>query len=260
MTDIEKQPKSPSALVSFLINVLIPVCMLSYMSDGDISLMERPSMRHFWDFGPLWSMFLALALPFCFGLYTVWKLKKFELMSVVGIVSVLLTGTVSLFVVQGDGAIDPSTPWLFGIKEGLIPFSLAMAILVSHRSTSPLLRVFIYTPELFDIKRIETVISEKNAETEYKQLLWSSTLILVLALIISSGINCLLALYFITPILLEPIADQHLLYNQAVGKITWWGFVVIGVPMLIALTIIIIRLMRNLTRITQLPQEKLMIK
>ena len=250
----------PSALVSFLINVLVPVCLLSYMSDGDISLWERPEERNFWDLGPLWSLVVALSLPFVYGFYTLIRIRKVELMTAVGVISVLLTGTVSFFVIKEGGAIEPSTPWLFGLKEALIPLTLAGAILVSHRSVTPLLRVFIYTPELFDIRLIEKKIGVLEQESAYQRLLWTSTLILVLALVLSAVLNFFLSVHFIEPILDEPLAQQQVLYNQAVGKITGWGFLVIGLPMLIAMGIIIMRLIRSLMRLTGLSQEKLMLR
>lgn len=253
--------QSQSALTSFVVNIILPVMILSYMSEGSLSLSVRPANRDLWDLGPLWSMVLALILPFGYGFYALIKQKKFELMSAVGLVSVILTGTVTCFVVQTNGnGIQNSTPWLFGLKEAFIPLSLSMAILLSHRTATPLLRTFIYTPEIFNIPKIEGAIVSNNEQINYSNLLWYSTLTLTSALILSSIGNFFLSLHYLDPILLKPVNTQHLEYNHAVGKITWWGFLIIGVPMMGALLYIIIRLVRQLKKLTGLTQDDIMVR
>lgn len=252
-------PQSQSALTSFLVNIIIPVLILSYTSEGNLDITIRPANRDLWDLGPLWAMFLALVLPFGYGVYALIKQKKIELMSAVGLLSVILTGTVSCYVVVSNGGgIENSTPWLFGLKEALIPLSLALAVLLSHNTQTPLLRTFIYTPEIFNIQRIEGAIVHNNEQDNYKDLLWYSTLILTASLFLSSVGNFFLSLHYLDPILQKPHALQHIEYNQAVGKITWWGFLIIGVPMMIALLCIIARLVCRLKELTGLPQDDIM--
>ena len=76
-------------------------------------------------------------------------------MSGVGMAGVLLTGVISIFVIGPEGRIHSATPWLFAGKEALIPLILAAAVVVSRSTGTPLLNMFIYTPELFDVRRIE---------------------------------------------------------------------------------------------------------
>ncbi len=254
----ESDKQSQSGLTSFIVNVLLPVFILSYMSEGGYNILDRAPGRDIWDLGPVYSMVAALMLPFFYGLYALIKQRRFELMSAVGLVSVVLTGTVSFFVIAPDGTLNSSAPWLFGIKEALIPLSLSLSILLSHRTNSPLLKTFIYTPELFNIKRIERAIEDNRQQSGYDSLLWCSTLILTGALFVSSLGNFFLALHFLDPILLHPGKIQHLEYNLAVGKITWWGFLIIGVPMVAALMWIIVRLVNQLKKLTGLEQDDIM--
>ena len=46
--------------------------------------------------------------------------------------------------------------------------------------------------------------------------------------------------------------EQQVAYNVAIGSITWWGFLIIGVPILVALVFIMTRLIKRLGRLTGL--------
>jgi hypothetical protein len=47
-------------------------------------------------------------------------------------------------------------------------------------------------------------------------------------------------------------------YNQIVSRITWWGFVAIGAPLLIMLFVILTRLLKGLRELTGLDDKDLM--
>ena len=49
------------------------------------------------------------------------------------------------------------------------------------------------------------------------------------------------------------------IYTAKVGKITWWGFVLIGVPMLLFLFLTLRRLIQQLGRLTGLKQEEILL-
>lgn len=253
-----KDPQSQSALTSFILNVLVPVFILNFMSEGAYNILDRSNGRDLWDLGPIWSMVVALILPFAYGLYALIKQRKFELMSAVGLTSVTLTGTLTFFVVTPGGGINPSTPWLFGLKEALIPLSLAIAVLLSHKKKTPLFRTFIYSPSLFDIAKIERAITRNKQESNYNSLLWGSTLILTGALFMSSLGNYLLAHHYLGEVVGQPGITQHVQYNLAVGKITGLAFLIIGVPMVAALLYIVTRLVSQLQKLTGLKEDDIM--
>lgn len=246
--------------MSFILNVLVPVTILSFMSEGAYDITDRSHDRHLWALGPIWSMVLALILPFGYGIYALVKQRKFELMSAVGLISVTLTGTVTFFVINSNGEINPSTPVLFGIKEALIPLSLSIAVLISHRKKSPLLNTFIYSPKLFDIPRIEKAILKNKQEENYNNLLWGATLVLTGSLFASSLLNFFLAQHYLSPISGYPGSEQHLAYNLAVGKITGLTFLIVGVLMIASLIYIITRLVSQLQKLTGLKEDDILPK
>lgn len=248
------------SLQNIFINILIPVIILNCCSDGNIDPFNRMPDQRFWEIGPLWSLIIAISLPVIYGLHSLIKSKRFDLMSGVGIVGVALTGLISLFVISSTGEIKQATPWLFACKEALVPLILATAVLVSRSTSSPLLNTFLYTPELFDIPRIEQSVKNKNVEHDYKGTLNHASWILAGALILSSVANFFLSLWFMNDVLTLPISEQQVAYNVAIGKITWWGFLVIGVPLMVALLFTISLIIKKIEQLTGLPKNQILLR
>ena len=166
---MDKTPnKSQSSLLGIFINILLPVLILDYCSAGPANPLERPEGENFWHIGPVWALVIALSLPLVYGIRSLVVSRKFDLMSVVGMAGVLLTGVISIFVIGPEGRIHSATPWLFAGKEALIPLILAAAVVVSRSAGTPLLNMFIYTPELFDVRRIEQTVAANGEEAVAK--------------------------------------------------------------------------------------------
>jgi len=146
---------------------------------------------------------------------------------------------------------------LFGIKEAVQPLVLGSLLLITHKMSSPLFNVFVYNDTIFDLPQIEAAIAERGAETDYKKLLWKATLLFFGAFLISSVLNMGLAFYFLGD--LDPLStDWKELYNNDVAKITGWGFVVIGVPILVVGGCILWYLVTGLKRLTGLETEDIL--
>lgn len=243
-----KRPDQEHPLANILINVLIPVLSLSFLSkDGG-----KP-----WHLGPSMAMAVALALPVGYGVWFFVKTRKMNFFSVLGLGSVLLTGGLTLYLWNQDGTVKPNADVLFGLKEASIPFVLGLAILGSHWSATPLLRVFLYSDSIFDVKRIEDKVEETDTSTDYRRILLQATILFAASFLISTVLNFLLALYFLGDIDLgAPDAREQ--YNMGVAKLTGWGFVVISLPVLVFLGFTLFRLVAGLRRITGLSNEELL--
>ena len=248
---MDKTPnKSQSSLLGIFINILLPVLILDYCSAGPANPLERPEGENFWHIGPVWALVIALSLPLVYGIRSL----------VVGMAGVLLTGGISIFVIGPEGRIHSATPWLFAGKEALIPLILAAAVVVSRSAGTPLLNMFIYTPELFDVRRIEQTVAANGEERAYQKLLANSSWILAGTLVASSIGNFFLSLSFMSSVIQQPEAEQQVAYNAAIGSITWWGFLIIGIPILAALVFIMTRLIKRLGRLTGLSRDELLLK
>lgn len=256
MSEVDAQPPKENPLTNILVNVLVPVIALSKLSK-DAALETDPKL---WHIGPIWALVVALALPLGYGVWFLLKHRKLNFFSIVGLASVLLTGGLTLFLWNKDGSVNPSAPLLFGLKEGSISFILGMAVLTSHWTKTPLLNTFLYNNQIFDLKRINRQVEENSNQEPYAKLLFTCTLIFASSFFISTVLNFFVAQYFLSPEKIDYSAvNARELYNQAVGKITWWGFLVIGLPMTAFLVCCMLYLLKGLRRLTGLENDELML-
>ncbi len=247
------QKTSPASqdnpLADIIVNVLIPVMILSKCSKAG---------EKWYQLGPYVAISLALAIPLIYGIWHFIQKKKVNLFSAVGIGNVLLTGIITIYLFSND---DPGTrkmaPYLFGIKEAIQPLILGSLFLLTHHRKSPLFNAFIYNEALFDHSRINKALKDNEKQTEHKQLLWSSTLFFFGSFCISAALNLGLAFYFLHD--LDPAApDWKELYNEDVGSITFWGFAVIGLPLVVITGFILYRLIAGLKALTGLETDKIL--
>lgn len=229
-------------LLNVLLSVLAPVMVLEKCSAQGDAL---------WQLGTTWAMVLALSLPIACGIYSFATSRKVEMLAVFGLLGTLLTGLVTIYAQTGSGeALRPDTPWWYAAKEALIPMLLCGAVLITAKRRDSLLRAFVYSDSLFDIPAIEKAIAERGNGHAYRALLRSANLMLGGSLIVSAAANFALALCFLLPVLDLPTAQQVVEYNYAVGKMTWWGYLIIGIPLMATLVCVIRRLGARLETLT----------
>ena len=238
-----KRKDDENPLLNIFVNVLLPIVALSQLSkSGDKS----------WHIGPEYGMAVAVAFPFIYGVVFFFKNKKFNFYSVLGIISVLLTGFITIHVWNEDGSIKENADLLFAIKEAAIPLMLGAAMLYSHRTKNPLIDVFFLNPDIFDITKIEETAKEKNTYNDYLAFRLKLTWMFASSFLLSSILNFILAMY-----LLKDANDKES-YNLAVGKVMGYGYLVIGIPLMIIMVGCLIYLMKTISRITGLTKEEFM--
>jgi hypothetical protein len=239
----KKQQDHP--LSNIMWNVLIPIVALGFLGkNGD----------KFWHVGPLPGMIIAVSLPLVYGIHHLFKTRKTNFFSILGVVSILLTGGIAIMAYKDNGAVDAQAPQWFALKEAAIPFVFGVTILASHWTKIPLIRVFLYNPEFFDIPSIERCIKQKSAERPYNQLIFSGTLLLAGSFFVSMVMNYFLAMYF-----LRGNTHSQEDFNAGVAKLTGWGFAVIGIPMLIILGVIMWRFVSGLKKITGMQNDEILL-
>lgn len=252
------KPPQEHPLANILINVLIPVMALSYLSKDPEFLQAIGKTVRPWHLGPVKALVVALLFPIGYGIWHFARTRKANFFSNLGLVSVLLTGGLTIFLWNADGTIKPNADVLFGLKEGSIPFVLGLAVIGSHWTASPLLRTMLYTDSIFDIARIERRVEETGCHLAYRGILFHATLLFAASFFISTLLNVGLALFFLGD--LDPTAvDAREVYNAKVGKITGWGFAVIGLPMLLFLFLTLRRLVKQLGALTGLKEEDVLL-
>jgi intracellular septation protein A len=236
----EKKTAQEHPLANILINVIIPVLILSYLSKDPDLQAKLGKIAKPWHIGPLKAMILALFLPLGYGVWHFVKTRKGNFFSALGLISVLLSGGLTLYLWNANGTVKPNAGILFGLKEGLIPL------------------VFLYNDTIFDIPKIERRIAEISAEREYQNLLLGATKLFAASFFISAVMNLVLAQWFFRGFDSTAI-DALETYNAIVARLTGWGFAVIGVPILIFLFFTLKRLLKGLGALTGMKDDDLML-
>lgn len=256
--ETKKAATQEHPLANILINVIVPVLVLSFLSK-DPALQELLG-KHAkpWHLGPVKAIIIALALPIGYGVWHFAKTRKPNFFSGLGLASVALTGALTLYLWNKNGTVKPNAGLLFGIKEGMIPLILAVAILWSHRTANPLIRLFLYNDSIFDIPRIESKVAELGVGEGYARVMWGATRLFASSFLISAVLNVCLALWFFHGF--DATASDALeVYNGVVARITGWGFAVIGVPILVFLFFTLMRLLAGLRKLTGLEDKELLL-
>ncbi len=253
-----KSNNSDHPLANILLNVIIPVLVLSFLSKDPAVQAQLHKVARPWHIGPVNAMAVALAFPICYGVWHFVKTRKGNFFSALGLISVLLSGCLTLYLWNKNGTVKPNAGFLFGIKEALIPLILGIAILTSQRSASPLIRVFLYNDTLFDIPKIENRIAELSAQGAYEGLLRGATRLFATSFFLSSLLNFGLAQWFFRSFNATAI-DALENYNTIIARVTGWAFAIIGVPVVIFLFLTLRQLLKQLGKLTGFSDEDMML-
>lgn len=214
--------KKSGFLSNLLINVVIPAVVLSRFSGEDA-------------LGPVWAVVVALAFPLLFG---VWELKqsgKVNFFSVLGIVSVLLTGGISLL------QLDPS---YIAIKEALIPGLIGIIVLVSQYTPYPFVKKLLINPELLDTDKLHQALAAQNNSAEFDRRMARAGYIVAASFFMSSVLNYVLAKAIVVS---QPGTTA---YAEELGRMTWLSYPVIVVPSMIMLLGSIWYIFRQIGKLT----------
>jgi hypothetical protein len=224
--------KQPGTLTNLLFNIVIPTLILTKFSKEAY-------------LGPLWGLVVALAFPVLYGLYDYLVLQKAHghkpnLFSLIGVVSVLLTGGMSLL------QLDPK---YIAIKEAAIPGIIGLVALASAATRFPLVRVFLYNEQVLQVSKVHAALEQHNTTTKFEKKLRIATYLVALSFFLSSALNYALAKY----LLVSPPGTEA--YTEELGKMTALSFPVIAVPSTLILMGALIYLMKGITRLTHLQLE-----
>ena len=131
--------------------------------------------------GSFYGLLIALSFPIIYGLSEFYFNRKINFFSVLGLISVLLTGGIGLFQFPSN--------WL-AIKEALIPGIIGMAVIISTYTKYPLLKMFF--DETLNIEGLREKLTHSDNEWFNARFRFSS-LILGGTFFISSFLNFFLS-------------------------------------------------------------------
>jgi intracellular septation protein A len=202
---------------NLIFNIAIPVLIMTYGSSEEY-------------LGPAWSVVLALAFPLTYGLIELKNTKKVNLFSVLGIVSVLLTGGISLLKLPAE---------YMAIKEAAIPAAIGLAVLITQFTKKPLVKALILNDQLINWE-------------EFNGKVAVSSYIVAFSFFLSSCLNYGLAKWILVS---EPGTTA---YTEELGRMTALSYPVIVIPSMILLVIALVYLFKQIANVTGEPVEEFM--
>lgn len=230
-TEIAEAPeKEENVLLNLLLNIALPAFILSSLSKED-------------RLGPLIALIVAIALPIGYGIYDFATRRNFNFFSVIGFISVLLTGGLGLM---------KASPFIFACKEAILPLLFATLILLTHLRKTPFIQTLLLNPQLINVKKLTAALDANDGWGRFRKLMFHCSIFLALTLCASSIAN-----FFLAMRVLEGTEGGSPEYMKGIGKITWMGFLIIGVPMMVAFIGIFFYMMKGLGRITGMDADDL---
>ncbi|QKJ67293.1 MFS transporter [Deefgea piscis] len=222
--------KQPSLFGNLLLNILIPTLILTKLSTDQ------------W-LGPTWAVVAALAFPLAYGLYDLKQSGKVNFISILGVVSVLLTGGISLL------ELDPK---YLAIKEAAIPTLIGLALLISQFTSYPLLHKLLYNDQILNLAAIKQALSTEQQQAELAKRLTITSYLVASSFFLSGVLNYLLARW----IVVSPPGTSE--FAAELGKMTALSYPVIMVPSMIVLMASLWYLLHSLKKLTGLDTDQLL--
>ena len=220
----KQPPKQENPLASILLNVIIPVIILTQLSKDKY-------------LGPLWGLMAALVLPIGYGIHTLIKERRADFISIIGVVSVLLTGVF--------GILELPRIWM-ACKEAAIPLLIGLAIVISLKTPYPLFKKILMSEKLFNVDLLHEKLREKNNEPVFEKRLVGLTWGLASSFFLSSVLNFALAMILLKS---EPGTEA---YTAELGKMMGLSYIVIMIPSMAVMLAVLVALIKTLTHLTGL--------
>jgi intracellular septation protein A len=221
--------KRSGVLANIGFNIVIPTLILTKLSSEEY-------------LGPAWGIVIALAFPVGYGLRDWLQTRRHNFFSILGIVSVVLTGSMSLL------QLDPA---YIAIKEAAIPGLLGLATLISAYTRWPLAKIFLYNEQVMRVERVKAALERHQAETAFEQRLRNASFMVAASFFLSSVLNYMLARL----LLVSPPGTPE--YAAELGKMTALSFPVIAVPSTIVLMGAMFYLLSGIRKLTHLTFEEI---
>jgi hypothetical protein len=223
-------PKPENIWLNLLCNLALPALVLSKLS---------PENR----LGPVGALVVGLSIPLGYGIYDLVRRKKWNLFSIVGLVSVALSGGLGL---------AKASPLTFAFKEAAIPTMFAVAVIATLETRKPLVREMLFNESIIDVPKVEAALAERGTRAQFDRLLVTSTWWLAASFVLSAALNFGLA----RVVLRSPAGTPE--FTAELGKMTWLSWPVIMVPGMVMMIFILLRLFRGVHRLTGLEIESVM--
>lgn len=229
---------SSTGFLSIFLNIIIPVYILNNGTKYGLT--------------PQLALIVALAFPLFGGLQSIIKDKKINFISLLGLLNILISGTLSLLTLGGI--------W-FAVKEALFPLLIGIFVYFSSWGKTPFFETLFLNPAAFDTQMIQYKLIENNHNNNFKNLMKKATQWLSVSFLMSAILNFFLALYIFKP-LSDTLSteEKQSLINQQLSQMTVYSLIVIMIPSIIFLGAILYFSIQKIKVMTGLKTEELFLK
>lgn len=221
-TQSTAKPQNQGFLPNLAFNIVIPVVLMSYASSEEY-------------LGPAWSIVAALSFPLGYGLWDLKQSGKINGFSVLGIVSVLLTGGISLLKLPAE---------YIAIKEAAIPALIGIAVLVTQATEKPLVKMLILNDQIINWPKLNEVLDQQNKQPLFKEKIRHCSYIVAGSFFLSSTLNYILVKVILVS---EPGTTA---YTEELGRMTALSYPVIVIPSMVLLIAALWYLFSQIGKIT----------
>ncbi|MDR2372260.1 MAG: hypothetical protein LBD60_03885 [Puniceicoccales bacterium] len=228
---MEKTKKRENPWLNLGCNIILPSLIMSKADD--------------WlGLSPAVALIIALFFPIGYGLLDFVRSRKCNIFSVIGFVSILLTGVIGLLQLPKE---------YVAIKEALVPSLIGLIVFCSAFTRYPLIKTLLFNDTIMHIDRINERLQESNNQAMFQKLLSLSTLKFSLSFLLSAVLNYVLAYYFIHS------ETGTVEFNKELGRMTFWSYPIIVLPCTVILMMTLIGLMKRLEKLTHLTWEEMFV-
>jgi hypothetical protein len=228
---ISHQSKRENVWINLGVNILIPIVVLKKAS------VWLPALS------PVHVLVAALLFPVCYFVYDLCRRRKYNLFSILGFVSILLTG--------GIGLLQLNPVWI-AVKEASIPAIIGLAIITSLKTRYPLVRTFLFNKELMEVEKVEQALVQRGSRERFDRLLAACTWLLAGSFLVSSALNFTLARMIVTT---DP-SENAVVFNNELGSLAMWSWPVIVIPCTLVMALALWKLFSGIKKLTGLEFEE----
>ncbi len=214
------------AVLNLVVNIALPIFILVKLSE---------------HLGALPALLLALAFPLGWGILERVREKRFSMMSILGMVSVLLTGAIAL--------LELPPEWI-AVKEAAIPLIIALVCVGSLWTRWPVVATLV--EKMIDTEKVHRALEERGLEQEYRRRLVVSNLILAASFLVSSTTNYFLARW----IVVSPAGTEA--FNEEFARMTALSYPVNVLPSLLVMILALLYLIRGIEKLSGLKLDEIL--
>ncbi len=222
----------PNPIAELILTIALPSLVLDQLSAPE-------------SLGPFWALVLSLCFPVVFGGWCLWTKKGWNVFSILGFVTILLSG--------GLGLLKLDAFW-FAVKESAMPVMLGLAFPLTHRFGTPLINALVMQPHILNMRSLnESLAADQAKRGAFGTVLFHASCGMGLGMVGSAVANFFLALWLLGG--REPGSEA---FVKGIAKLNWVSLAVIGIPMTLVMLAVFIWLIRQIQHITGLQRHELL--